>query len=103
MSVIFISGITGSDKNDKVKNGLKFNDGAILSMAACNFAKSSITSWAFLLVIRPAISNFNEALHPLDYPNDNEDHKKPSAMMICTQNPGHISEFSPQLRALFII
>ena len=44
LSVIFISGITGSDKNDKVKNGLKFNDGAILSMAACNFAKSSITS-----------------------------------------------------------
>ena len=31
------------------------------------------------------ISNFNEALHPLDYPNDNKDHKKPSAMMmICT-------------------
>lgn len=26
------------------------------------------------------ISNFNEALHPLDYPNDNKDHKKPSAM-----------------------
>lgn len=26
------------------------------------------------------ISNFNEALHPLDYPDDNKDHKKPSAM-----------------------
>ena len=61
MSVIFISGITGSDRNDKVKNGLKFIDGAILSIAACNFAKSSITASAFLLVIRPAISNFNEA------------------------------------------
>ena len=56
-----MSGITGSDKNDKVKNGLKFIDGAILSMAACNFTKSFITSSALLLVIRPAISKLKEA------------------------------------------
>ena len=40
LSVIFNEGITGSARNDKVKNGLKSISGEIISMASCSLAKS---------------------------------------------------------------
>lgn len=42
LSVILISGITGKDKNDKVKNGLKVISGAMLFKASCNLSKSEV-------------------------------------------------------------
>lgn len=51
-------GITGRDKKDNVKNGLKVKFGDSMLILLCKISKSFITSEAFLFVIRP-LSSFS--------------------------------------------
>ena len=56
MSVILISGITGNDKKNNVKNGLKSILGAIIFNAWRNLCMSDITSSEVLIVNIPPTS-----------------------------------------------
>ena len=61
LSVIFISGITGNDKNDNVKKGLKSILDEIAFSEVCKLFKSEITSFDEREVIIPPISREIEA------------------------------------------
>ena len=61
LSVIFISGITGNDKNDNIKKGLKSILDEIAFSEECKLFKSEITSFDEREVIIPPISREIEA------------------------------------------
>ena len=61
LSVIFISGITGNDKNDNIKQGLKSILDEIAFSEECKLFKSEITSFDEREVIIPPISREIEA------------------------------------------